>query len=251
MRPPDFDNGRISALAAGLTIGGHAAVLFAALLLGGRGAESVVVRNVVGVTLVSGGAPGQGDATGAAASPMRPSRPASPAPAGADTETAGERLDWLIAPSTTPSTAKPTTDRSATPERPMAIDTATLAPSRTGGGTGSSRAGQGLEPGEGAAGVDLYAGASLPDVGQRTAGPVGDLWRQVSACWRPAAPRRIALLVVLTADGRLTDAPQAVRRNGAAADPQILLAERAAVRALQACAPYPGLGGRQWRVEFP
>lgn len=241
MRPPDFDNGRISALAAGLTIGGHAAVLFAALLLGGRGAEQLAARTVVGVTLVSGGTPGPGDATGAAASPARPSRPTFPAPAGADTETAGERLDRLTAPST----AKPTIERSAT------NDTPTPASSRTVGGTGSSRAGQGLEPGEGAAGVDLYAGASLPDVGQRTAGPVGDLWRQVSACWRPAAPRRVALLVALTADGRLTDAPQAVRRNGAAADPEILLAERAAVRALQACAPYPGLGGRQWRVEFP
>lgn len=68
---------------------------------------------------------------------------------------------------------------------------------------------------------------------------------------RPAAPRRAALLVELSADGRLTNAPQAVRRQGAAVDPQALLAERAALRALQACAPYPGLGRKRWRVEFP
>ncbi len=145
--PPDFDNGRISALAAGLTIGGHAAVLFAALLLGDA-AEQLAARTVVGVTLVSGGPPGPGDATGAAASPARLSRPASPAPPAPTAKRRASALDRLITPSTTPFIAKPMTEGSATPERPMANDTATLASSRTVGGTGSSRAGQGLEPGE-------------------------------------------------------------------------------------------------------
>jgi hypothetical protein len=42
-----------------------------------------------------------------------------------------------------------------------------------------------------------------------------------------------------------------VRRRDAAADPQTFLAECAAVRALQACAPHDGLGGKSWRVVFP
>jgi len=117
---------------------------------------------------------------------------------------------------------------------------------------GSSQADQGLGQGEGAEGVDLYAAASLPNVGQRPASPpAGDLWNRVAPCWRAAAPRKAILMVEIGRDGGLAAPPQAVRKVSAPADPQTLLAERAAVRALQACAPYAGLTARRWRVVFP
>lgn len=118
--------------------------------------------------------------------------------------------------------------------------------------SGSSRVDQGLDQGEGAEGIDLYAAASLPAVGQRSASPpAGDLWNQVAPCWRRAAPRKAILMVEIDSDGGLAAPPQAVRKASAPVDPQTLLAERAAVRALQACAPYAGLGARKWRVAFP
>jgi hypothetical protein len=58
-------------------------------------------------------------------------------------------------------------------------------------------------------------------------------------------------MVEIGDDGRLSGSPRAVRKISAPADPQLLLAERAGARALQACAPYGGLGGRAWRVTFP
>lgn len=250
-RQGDDDDGRIGALAAGLTLGGHALVLFAVLLLGGRQVETVAVQNAVSVTLVGGGAQGSGGKTGAADPPARPSRPATsstaPAstPAKAEREASGESLDQLLAPAAKPSPAAPAAGALAKANAPTPSSPST-------GGTGSSRAGQGLGPGEGAEGVDLYAAASLPDVGARPASPpAGDLWKKVAPCWRPAAPRPATLLVDLDAAGRLAAAPRAVRKITAPADPQLLLAERAAARALQACAPYEGLGGRTWRVGFP
>ncbi|WP_035034940.1 hypothetical protein [Caulobacter sp. AP07] len=117
---------------------------------------------------------------------------------------------------------------------------------------GSSRAGRGLGKGEGVEGIDLYAAASLPNVGIRPAAPSsGDLWQRVAPCWRSASPRQATLMVEIRADGGLAASPQAVRRGAAPVDPQTLLAERAAARALLACAPYAGLEARQWRVEFP
>ena len=245
--PPD--DARISTTAALVALGGHAVIILAALLLAGRPQDVVVASGVVAVTLVRGGP------SGAASAPSvdRTGRPAasnSPAPAtpAHDIVTVGERLDRLITPDITQS-ASTSTAPSAPPTPPI------LASQTTGGasnGAGSSQADRGLGRGEGAEGVDLYAAASLPSVGARpVAPPAGDLWDRVAPCWRAAAPRRATLVVEIGPDGGLTGSPQAVRKVAAPADPQTLLAERAAARALQACAPYAGLGGRRWRVSFP
>ena len=242
--PPDDD--RISGLAAMIALGGHAVVILAALLLAGRTPEVTITPDVVSVTLVSGetgaAAPGPKEpASALASSSGSPSAPPS------DPNQAGEQLDRLtedVTPSTVPFPATAAAGGTDGPPRPAASD--------AGGRSGSSRANQGLGQGEGVEGVDLYAAASLPEVGTRPAAPPsGDLWRKVSPCWRSAASRPATLIVALLPDGALAGAPQSVRRRGAAIDAQSLLAERAAVRALQACAPYAGLDARQWRIEFP
>ena len=249
-RPPaplSDDDTRISGAAAMIALGGHAVVILTALLLAGKTPQIAVAPNAVAVTLVSG-------ETGAAAPsprksvlPLAQTSRALDAPP-SDAVSDGERLDSLSetsAPSLAGTLPANETDGRASGSPPLAL-------SGSGGRSGSSRADQGLGPGEGVEGVDLYAAASLPDVGPRPATPPsGDLWRKASPCWRPAAPRRTTLIVTLQPDGALAGAPQSVRRRGVAADAQDLLAERAAVRALQACAPYAGLDARQWRVEFP
>jgi hypothetical protein len=248
------DDARISASAALAALGGHAVVILGALLLGARGQTVVATPGVVGVTLV-GGAPGGG----AAASPAPPAAAsAAPGPAPrtpTPDASSGERLDRLIAPdaaapaSPSSAPASPPPPTTTTTGRPSANTTVAAGGS---GAAGSSRVDQGLGQGEGAEGVDLYAAASLPDVGARPASPPsGDLWKKVAPCWRAAAPRPATLLVEIAADGRLAAVPRAVRKMSSPADPQLLLAERAAARALQACAPYEGLGGRTWRVGFP
>jgi hypothetical protein len=242
---PD-DDARISGAAAMIALGGHAAVVLAALMLAGRSPKITVTPNVVAVTLVSGepgaAAPGLRRSTPPAQGSSPPNAPPS------DTISPGERLDRLTEAFTPPSAASPTASANAGGTH------SALSPVTSGyrGRSGSSRADQGLGQGEGVVGVDLYAAASLPDVGSRPATPPpGDLWRKVSPCWRPAASRPTTLIVALQPDGSLSSAPQSVRRLGAPVDAQTLLAERAATRALQACAPYAGLSARQWRVEFP
>jgi hypothetical protein len=235
---PAPDDARISGVAALAALGGHAAILLAALLWASRAPPVVVAPTVVGVTLVSGSTGGQ-----AASTPAGPVQAAGPPnaftaqPSPQDRMLSGDGLDSLTAP--TPSFS-PSTPASASP--------AMTASTRQ----GSSRAGQGLGKDEGVEGIDLYAAASLPSVGTRPAAPSsGDLWQRVAPCWRPAASRRATLMVEIRTDGGLAASPQAVRRGAAPADPQTLLAERAAARALEACAPYAGLEARQWRVEFP
>ncbi len=241
------DDDWISGVAAMIALGGHAVVILAALLLAGRTPEITIMPNVVGVTLVSGepGAPAPGPRR--ATPPLPPASSPLTAPP-SDAVSTGERLDRLT------EAAKPSSAgslaASGTAER--ADGSPHRAASGGEGRSGSSRADQGLGQGEGAEGVDLYAAASLPDVGPRPATPpAGDLWRKVSPCWRPAASRPATLIVVLQPDGSLAGAPQTVRRRGVSVGAQDLLAERAAVRALQACAPYAGLDARKWRVEFP
>lgn len=248
---PDTDtldeDARISGTATLIALGGHGIIILAALLLTGRQPAITIAQNAVAVTLVSG-------ETGTAAhGPRRPAPPlarASSSPNGPspDVVSDGERLDHL----TQASTPTPAEHLPASPAAGGTPSASSRPASGSEGRAGSSRADQGLGHGEGTVGVDLYAAASLPNVGPRPATPPsGDLWRKVSPCWRPAAPRSITLVVALQSDGALDGAPQAVRRGGAPADAQTLLAERAAVRALQACAPYAGLDARQWRVEFP
>lgn len=228
-------------MAAVASFGGHVAIVLIAGLLAARPAEVAISPAAVSVTLVAGSKPNQTGADGparladflaksaAAETTPRPSPPSSPHPR--------ESLDSLFGPSAASSASR---DAAAAP--------ASISPAAR---PGSSRPDHGLGPDEGAQGVDLYAAASLPSVGTRPAAPTGDLWRRVAPCWRPAAPRRATLLVSLLADGALAVAPQAIRHRDVPADAQALLAERAAVRAVQACAPYAGLGERQWRVEFP
>ena len=254
-RAPDED--RVSATAALAALGGHALILLAVLLVGAPTQTVVVASGVVGVTLVS-------DAPGAAAtSPTVSPAAASAAPglprrSPAADALAGESLDRLFTPeAATPSStsaASPPPPRAARPP-PGGASGSSGAPGSSGAtsvAAGSSQADQGLGQGEGAEGVDLYAAASLPNVGQRPASPpAGDLWNRVAPCWRAAAPRKAILMVEIGSDGGLAAPPQAVRKISAPADPQTLLAERAAVRALQACAPYAGLGARRWRVAFP
>lgn len=250
-RSPDVDG--VSATAALAALGGHALIILAVLLLSGRTQTVVVSSGVVGVTLVSD-APG-GAATaptaapaGAPAAPQAPSRTPGP-------DLAGERLDHLLAPDAaeSPSTSPrlpPSPMRGGRPASGGSSGPAGVAAQAE--TSGSSQANQGLGQGEGAEGIDLYAAASLPDVGSRPASPpAGDLWKKVAPCWRSASPRRATLMVEIGEGGRLTGSPKAVRKISGPADPQLLLAERAAARALQACAPYEGLSGRTWRVAFP
>lgn len=235
------DEARISAVAALAALGGHAAIIVAALALSARPQTTVVVQNVVGVTLVSG-ASGGGPAAPPTASNAAATSPAVAPPAPAPDALAGERLDHLIAPDSPPRPPPP----AAGFDRPSA------AAANGSGASGSSQADQGLGQGEGAEGIDLYAAASLPNVGARPISPpTGDLWKKVAPCWRSAAPRKATLMVEIAPDGSLTGQPRAIRKISAPIDPQLLLAERAGARALQACAPYGDLGGRTWRVAFP
>lgn len=241
------DNGRIATIAALVALAGHAIVILSVLLLLPRCAqEAPAAPTVVGVTVISsrpgGAAPAPSASARQAAAPA-----ASPRPSVLSDLASGERLDRLIAPK---AAAAPTPAR-ATSDLRSAASTASAA-SAAPGGAGSSQADQGLGPGEGVEGVDLYAAASLPNVGQRpTSPPTGDLWNRVAPCWRAAARRKAVLMVEIGGDGGLVASPQAVRKISAAVDAQTLLAERAAVRALQACAPYAGLAARRWRVTFP
>lgn len=252
-RTPDED--KVSATAALAALGGHALIILAVLLLGGRTHTVAVGSGVVGVTLVSE-APG-GTATSPTASPAATS--AAPDLSGrpsASDALAGEGLDHLLAlqAATPPSASAAAPSSPSTAGHPASggPSGATRVAAGRGGASGSSQADQGLAPGEGAEGIDLYAAASLPIVGQRPASPpAGDLWNRVAPCWRAAAPRKAVLMVEIGSDGGLATPPQAVRKISAPADPQTLLAERAAVRALQACAPYAGLAARRWRVAFP
>jgi hypothetical protein len=251
------DEARISAAAAFVALGGHAVVILAALLLSARGQTVVATPGVVGVTLVSGAPDGTPTSapSAPAGAPSAASSPAPPAPV-PDAST-GERLDRLIAPdAVAPAPTSAPTASSSPPSSSASASGAASRPSavaaRGSGASGSSRVDQGLGPGEGAEGVDLYAAASLPNVGARPASPpTGDLWKQVAQCWRSASPRQATLMVEIGADGSLSGAPRAIRKISASTDPQLLLAERAGARALQACAPYSGLGGRTWRVMFP
>ncbi len=250
---PAPDDNRISGVAAIAALVGHAAVILAALLLAGRAPQAVNTDEVVGVTLVSGlagagAAPVHGPA---ATTPLAAAKPAPNTPTPA-IDTAGDRLDRLTAPTgALPTPANPAANARSAPASSSPTSTVSALIATGTGRTGSSRADQGLGEGEGAEGVDLYAAASLPAVGARPTGPqTGDLWSRVAPCWRPAAAREATLIVDLRADGTLASTPQAVRKAGVRADPLALLAERSAVRALQACAPYGGLGGRRWRVGF-
>jgi hypothetical protein len=235
---PAPDDAWISGAAALAALGGHAAILLAVLLWASRAPPVVIAPTVVGVTLVSGSADGGTSST--PAGPAQPTAsPDTPTPQTSSQERmlSGDGLDSLTAPSPSSSTSA-----SASPSPATA----------TSARQGSSRAGQGLGKGEGAEGIDLYAAASLPSVGVRpNAPPSGDLWQRVAPCWRPASPRQATLIIEIRSDGGLAASPRAVRRGATPADPQTLLAERAAARALQACAPYAGLEARQWRVEFP
>jgi len=235
----------ISTTAALVALAGHALVLLVALLFQARANEMIVNQGVVSVTLVgSAGAAGGSTATASTA----PTPGTNLEAVRTSSDLSGERLDQLLSSRTAPAPSS-----TSLPSRPS--PTTASAPS-TGGpnapsSMGSSSADGGLGAGEGAAGVDLYAAAALPDVGTRPASPSGsDLWSRVAPCWREASSRTATLLVDLRADGRLNAPPMAVRRAGGPADPQTLLAERAAVRAVQACAPYEGLKGKKWRVVF-
>lgn len=249
------DDTRISTTAALAALGGHGLVILGVLLLGARTRTVADTPSVVSVTLVSG-APGGGGAV--------PSAP-PPAPASTSTSTsalasttappstlAGEGLDRLFAP---PPAARAASPASSTPpmmDAQAADDGVFGAAAIRPGESGYSQVGQGLGPDEGADGIDLYAAASLPNVGPRpTSPPIGDLWKKVSPCWRSASQRKATLMVEIGEDGRLAGSPRAIRKISAPIDPQLLLAERAAARALQACAPYEGLSGRTWRVAFP
>lgn len=238
------DDARISTTAALAALGGHAAALLVALLVSERSQNIIVAPGAVSVTLVSS-APG-GAPTSSAATPSPASAASRPAPPTPSPTASGESLDRLLEPDAATSASTPA---ASTPSPPRGgRPTAGGSPNAS----GSSQAAQGLGQGEGAEGIDLYAAASLPNVGARPASPPdGDLWKKVAPCWRQAAPRQATLMVEIGADGRLTGMPRAVRKISAPADPQLLLAERAAARAVQACAPYDGLNARTWRVAFP
>jgi hypothetical protein len=242
---PQTDDARFSAVAALAALGGHAVVL-ALVLLARPMTQTVTLRDSVQVTLVAGASGGAAPAAARDLAAPRPtaSRPAPPSPQ--DPSPSGARLDALLA----------RTDLTSAASAPSAASTpsaAAPASASPGGQTaGSSRADAGLGPGEAADGIDLYAAASLPMVGQRPSpAPTGDLWRRVTPCWRQASPRSAVLVVEIAADGRILGEPKAARTVGAAADPPTLSAERAALRALQACAPYENLEARRWRVTFP
>jgi hypothetical protein len=229
-----------------VALGGHALIIFAALLLSTRAREVAIAPGVVGVTLVDR-ASAEAAASPAAARSGASADFSSVVEAVAPDASTGESLDRLISPGA-PSAPPAGASRHLAGAPPGASGAA----ASNAGASGSSQADQGLGQGEGAEGIDLYAAASLPNVGMRPASPpAGDLWNRVAPCWRSASPRKAILMVEIGADGGLSGSPRAVRKISVSADPQLLLAERAGLRALQACSPYSGLGGRTWRVTFP
>lgn len=241
--PRAADDDRISAVAALTALGGHALAMAAALWLAGHARQTPLPQGAVSVTLVTASGGGQSPTPRHSVTPPSNANAASraqiPAPS-------GERLDQLMALASPD--APPQAPSSAASSKASTPSGSPAGPSTA----GSSLANQGLGAEEGAEGVDLYAGASLPQVGARPAASAGsDLWSRVAPCWRAASPRAVILLVELRGDGRLAAPPTAVRKAAKPADPPTLLAERAAFRALQACAPYEGLGERRWRVSFP
>lgn len=248
-RDTSNDDARISATAALIALGGHALIIIAVLMLAGRTQDVVASSGVVTVILVSGSPSGAASSPSAERARAPTSlRVSSPDAKPQDAVAAGERLDRLVAPDVAASASTSTTQSPSS----TSVSRSPGGSLDASGGSGSSQADLGLGQGEGVAGIDLYAAASLPAVGTRPASsPIGDLWEKVAPCWRAASPRKATLIVEIGKGGDLAGSPQAVRRVSALADPQMLLAERAAVRALQACAPYTGLDGRRWRVAFP
>lgn len=221
----DPEDSRIGGFAALLTLGGHAVVIVTALVLSSRTVSQPEQLNMVSVTLVSAA-----DAHPAKAASSRASRTSAQAPLAAPApkpfQPSGEVLDRLS---------------SSDPE-----------PAPSDGPSGQASASGGAKPGEGVAGIDLYAVAGLPPVGQRpSVSPEGSLWRKVAPCWRPSAGRAVTLAIEIQEGGNLGTAVQAIRRPGRPSDPATLEAERSALRAIQACAPYPGIAAQRWRIDFP
>lgn len=234
--PLDFmasDDVRFSALAAALALVGHVAL--AGLLLWRWNEASVDLKaSSVQVTLVAAAG---GEAESAAPSSRPPFRsPASAAApaASSDLGETGRRLDDLLghasaaerAPSPAPSSAPASNAQSS-------------------GANGAP----GLKAGEGLAGIDVFAGAALPIVGTRPANPSGRFWNQVEACWRSPGRLSVVLLVELDVRGGVSRL-QAIRPQGQVIDGSRLAAERSAARAIEACAPYIGLGAGRERLEF-
>ncbi|PVM84913.1 hypothetical protein [Caulobacter endophyticus] len=238
--PAEPDDTRLSAGAALLALLGHAGL--AALLLARWPAQtpSDLTAHSVQVTLVQGG---QAGPKGEAATPSRPferlhastQQPPSPPPS---TDETGRRLDELLQSRPTPARQAARNETSATPA-------ASTAPAAGEGRGGSS----GLKAGEGLAGIDVFGGAALPVVGQRPAAPSGDLWKRVAPCWRSPGKLQVSLMVELGMAGDVVRL-QTIRREGQAVDGQRLAAERSAARAIEACAPYAGLGAGRERLEF-
>lgn len=92
------------------------------------------------------------------------------------------------------------------------------------------------------------AGLASPDDG--SAGLLG----QVTPCWRrlaPAGATPVTLEVDLDSRGRLSAPPRLLRPAGARPDEPRLLAEAAALAAIQACLPWRQAGaGQSWRVTL-
>lgn len=207
------------------------------------------------VTLVSGAAaegqapPGDTPDLNKVLANLTSQRPAPPAPSAAPTaHPVRGPLDDLLGQAPDPASRSRAASDAAASDTPLSQPAGGEASANRPNGSATPMTGVGR--GETLAAVDSYATASLPPVGQRPAPPAkGDIWRQVLPCWRQISPAPSTIVVEIDRAGQIVGQPLSVHRS--TPKPEELLADRSAVRALQACAPYSGLAESRWRLNFP
>lgn len=149
-------------------------------------------------------------------------------------QTATSQLDSLRQTliETSPSSTQSTSAASADPAKLMKLFDPTSAKGQAGGG---ARAPGGEGNGDRPRIVDPFSLASIPGA---LRGGVSPLWPQVERCWRPHNPAtEVAMTIQLDEAGRMIGAP-ILYRSGPIRDATVLDAEREALRAVRACAPY-------------
>jgi hypothetical protein len=147
-------------------------------------------------------------------------------------------LDVLRRRLTADAAAEPAPVQAPSPRDAAALlklfDVQTDQPAKT--SASASRAAGGA-PGKGARIIDPMSLASMPAALQAEAN-AGPLWPQVSRCWRPTGSNaRVSMLIKLEPSGQLAD-PPIIFRSGGQPTPDVTAAEKAATRAVWACAPY-------------
>lgn len=248
--------GGVSRAALGGAALAHLAFLAAVFLALPLDRRTAGARGTPRITVVLSASNGEDAPESRAQAPAAPppSPPAATAtgypPPPADAQSSASRLDRLFgATATSPSLPATRSRLDSLFGRQPSPRSASKADARaTAKSAGAARPMTGLEPGESLGGVDLYATASLPPVGPRPNNPSGDLWGRIRPCWRPTVRTAAELVVEIGPRGELIGELTAIHRQGAGTAG--FIAERSAVRAAQACAPYTGVSPGKWRVSF-